>query len=759
MTIERLIDPNDGWDDQVGLRLRCTADEAQALHRALRLLFRGRMSPVLPSRRGGYPFTILIPASAENLERRWNEVLRLAGLSSSAPLPINVTEVTPNVAGAQPPAQPLSPKVSQPDPSHTSRPFRGVARTASARDPWEQRFRAAVKAVLDSESGAVTQTAALAVSPGVEAGEGDDEALLDALPPSSRLRALITRYARRRQYEQLVALCEQRVQEILALPPSELLVSQLLDAHLIEAERRQSETIAATGRELALAFLPELERLRQSSHIRARLRGTEEAAATPEADMERAPLAEQLDVLIRVEPGERIRQLNALHARYPKVAAVRLALADAHAALGDVEQALALYQSERSVDEAAERAAELLLSAGRPREALAETEGRADISPRMAGLRGTALAALGDLGQARPLLERAWREGERSPRITLGYARVLAAAGDLEGAAEPYLITLEAIPDALQVDDSRVMADIALGGGYGDLPSEEQAQYLDRYIERAGRRLRERPDAEITLRTRVELRRSAEHPELLRQSLADWLEYLAESSNLSALDEATRLLRDLRREGAITRADQYDLIESIEHFTPDVLGLSDLLALEYQEIALDELNLSLRQGQPMPVYISDVRRALYFLSRGLADELAHTIDKSYKDLTERNLSVPDQVIETITTRSLAGVRLALVGGHVATRREVERELRERYGLADYTEIAPSTDDHVDKARVRERVVDRDLVVVITGYTGHDLTNIIRDLQQSQDLTGKLIWPKCRGKSGVVREILTGSLSL
>lgn len=161
----------------------------------------------------------------------------------------------------------------------------------------------------------------------------------------------------------------------------------------------------------------------------------------------------------------------------------------------------------------------------------------------------------------------------------------------------------------------------------------------------------------------------------------------------------------------------------------------------------------------MPVYISDVRRALYFLSRGLADELAHTIDKSYKDLTERNLSVPDQVIETITTRSLAGVRLALVGGHVATRREVERELRERYGLADYTEIAPSTDDHVDKARVRERVVDRDLVVVITGYTGHDLTNIIRDLQQSQDLTGKLIWPKCRGKSGVVREILTGSLSL
>jgi hypothetical protein len=150
-----------------------------------------------------------------------------------------------------------------------------------------------------------------------------------------------------------------------------------------------------------------------------------------------------------------------------------------------------------------------------------------------------------------------------------------------------------------------------------------------------------------------------------------------------------------------------------------------------------------------------VRRALHFLSRDLADELAQTIEKGYQDLTERSMSVPDQVIESVTTGSLASIRLTLVGGHVTTRREVERELRERYGLSDYAEIAPSSDDHVDKTRVRERVVDRDLIVVITGYIGHDLTNIIRDLQRSQDITGQVIWPKCRGKSGVVREIVTG----
>jgi hypothetical protein len=749
MTIERVIDPNDGWDDQVGLRLRCTADEAQSIHSALRLLFRGRMSPVFPGRRGGYPFTILITASQQDLERRWDEVLRLAGLSGSISLPVNV-----RVPGAaiQPPAHASAPTIDQPTPAPTSRPIRGAAGLASLRDPWEQRFRAAVKAVLDSESSPVTQTAALTVSPGGVAGEVDDDALLDALPPSSRLRALITRYAHRGQHEQIVALCAQRPQDVLALPTSQLLVSQLLDAHLIEAERHKNEALAIAGRELALAFLPELERLRQSSAIRARLRRTDEGASASEADIAQAPLAERLDVLMRVEPADRLRQLDDLRSRYPKATAVRLALADAHAALGHIEQALALYQAERSVAEASERAAELLLASGRAREALSESEGL-DLSPRMAGLRGAALAALSDMGQARPLLEQAWREGERSPSIAVAYARVLATAGDLEGAAEPYLIALEVMPASLRADDYRVMADIALGAGYGDLTGEEQAQYLDRYIERAGRGLRERPDAERTLQMRVELRRSAEHPERLRESLADWLEYLAEIGELSSLDKATRLLRDLRREGAITRLEQYDLLEAIEHFAADVPDLSDVLALEYQTIALDELNLSLRQGQPIPAYISDVRRALHFLSKDLADEVAQRIEMRRQELTERNLSAPDQVVETAAISSLAGIRLTLVGGHVATRREVERELREQYDLSDYIEIAPSSDDHVDKAKVRERVIDRDLVVVITGYIGHDLTNIIRDLQRSQDLTGQVIWPKCRGKSGVVREVI------
>lgn len=744
MTIERVIDPNDGWDDQVGLRLRCTAGEAQAIHSALRLIFRGRMSPVFPGRRGGYPFTILVPAGEQELERRWDEVLRLAGLSAPPPLPTPI----------RPPAHTSSPRVEQPAPPPAPRPIRGVAGAAGVRDPWEQQFRAAVKAVLDSETGPVTQAAALTVTPGSELVGADDEALLDALPPSSRLRALITRYTRREQYEQIVALCAERRQEVLALPPSELLVSQLLDAHLTEAQRLDDAALATAGHELALAFLPELERLRQGDRVRARLRRAGEATPVPDTAAAQSTLAEQLDLLMRVEPADRLRQLDNLQSRYPKATAVRLALADAHAALGDIEQALALYQAERSVDEAVERAAQLLLTTRRAREALAETEGRPDLSPRMAGLRGAALVALGDMGQARPLLERAWREGERLPSITLAYARVLAAAGDLEGAAEPYLIVLEVTPDALRADDYRVMADIALGAGYGDLTGEEQAEYLDRYVEHAGRRLHELPDAERTLRMRVELRRAGEQPEHLRESVADWLEYLAEKGDLTGLDKATRLLNDLRREGATTRADQFDLLELLEQFAANVPGLSDVLAIEYQTIVLDELTLSLRQGRPMPAYVGDVRRALHFLSRDLADDLAHAIETERQALAERNMTVPEQVVETTATVSLAGVRLALVGGHDATRREVERELRDRYGLQSYVEVAPSSEEQIDRGRVLARISGSDLIAVITGYTGHDLTNIVQDLKHAGALAGEVLWLSCRGKSGVIRDIVS-----
>lgn len=742
MSIQRAIDPSGGWDDQVGLRLGCSADEARAIHRALRALFRGRMSPVFPSRGGGLPFTILVPATEQDLAQRWDEVLRLAGLSGA-----------PGPAAPPPAAAPAQGAPAPPAPAPS--PHTSTARERRPGDPstWEQRFRAALKVVLDSESRATSPAVAAGATPDSEdLGEDGDDLLLASLPPASRLRARVARYALRGRHEQIVALCAQRRQEVLALPASELLVSQLLDAHLGEARRLSEATLAAAGRDLALAFLPELERLRQADGVRARLRQAEEAGATG-AGATPATLAEQIAALISVAPAERLGPLGELRGRYPAAAAVRVALADAHAALGDVERALELYRSGRAADDVVDRVAELLLSVGRPREALAELEGRGELSSRLAGLRGAALIALGETSGARPLLERAWGQGERSAPVALAYARALASAGDLEGAAEPYQLALEATPDALGADDLWAMVEIAAGAGYGILSGEEEAAYLDRYIERAGRRLRERPDATAILRRRVELRRAAEVPERLQASLADWLEHLAERGDREQLSAAMRQLGALRREGAVSLQGQFDLLEGVEPIVAGAPGGADLLALEYQSIAVEELVRSLRQGRPMPAYVADLRRALHFLSRELADDLTRAIEAERQALTERSMAAPTNDVEASPAASLAGVRLAIVGGHVAMRREVEAELRERHGLVEYTEVAPSSEAHVDRDLVRDRTTGRDLVVVVAGYTGHDLTGHVRDLQRAGEIAGRVIWPRCRGKSGVVREIL------
>lgn len=744
MTIERVIDPSDGWDDQVGLRLLCTVDEAQALHRALRALFRGRMSPVMPSRRAGSAFTILVPASEQELDRHWGEVLRLAGIAGSLSAPEDVPTST-----ALPPVAP-DPSVRQPTPTRAGV---GAVRRTGSQDPWEQQFRIALRVVLESESRTTSQATAFSVASGGEDtdDEGDD-LLLAALPPPNRLRARIARYARRGQHEQIVALCAQRRQDVLALPASELLVSQLLDAHLGEAARCEDVALAAVGRDLALAFLPELERLRQGDGVRARLRRSG-GENMPDATTIPVTLTEQIADLVSVAPAERLTPLEELRERYPTAVAVQVALADAHAALGDIERALALYRSMRAADDVVDRVATLLLSAGRAHEALAELEGSRELSPRLAGLRGAALMSLGEASHARPLLTRAWEAGERFAPVVLAYARALSAAGDLERAAEPYRIALEVTPDMLSADDCWAMAEIAAGAGYGILSGEEEAIYLDRYIERAGRRLRERPDAGQILRRRVELRRAAESPERLRSSLADWLEYLGERGGQEQLNEASLLLGALRREGAVSRQEQFDLLEGIEHLAAGARDLAELLAFEYQGIAIDELALSLRQGSPMPAYIGDLRRALHFLSRDLADQLAAAIESELRELTERSMAAPAQAIEERAAVSLSGIKLAIVGGHVAMRREVERELRKEHELTDYLEVPPSSEAHVDRGVVRDRIVGRDLVVVVTGYTGHDLTNHVRDLQSAGDFSGLVIWPKCRGKSGVVREIL------
>ena len=102
---------------------------------------------------------------------------------------------------------------------------------------------------------------------------------------------------------------------------------------------------------------------------------------------------------------------------------------------------------------------------------------------------------------------------------------------------------------------------------------------------------------------------------------------------------------------------------------------------------------------------------------------------------------------------LSGLHLALVGDHDATRREVIRELTEQYGLQKWVELPPFERGNDGVAQIRARIERCDLIVVITGYMNHKLTDCINRLKRSGALSGDVMLVSCRGKTGVVRAIL------
>lgn len=104
---------------------------------------------------------------------------------------------------------------------------------------------------------------------------------------------------------------------------------------------------------------------------------------------------------------------------------------------------------------------------------------------------------------------------------------------------------------------------------------------------------------------------------------------------------------------------------------------------------------------------------------------------------------------------LSGYSVALVGGHPTTRQGVLQELANTYGLnmRNCVEIPPFTEASTSSSKVRAKISRCDLVVIITGYMGHGLTQIVYDLKNAGAIAGEVMMLNCRGKSGVVREIL------
>ncbi|ASC69565.1 hypothetical protein XM38_004920 [Halomicronema hongdechloris C2206] len=102
---------------------------------------------------------------------------------------------------------------------------------------------------------------------------------------------------------------------------------------------------------------------------------------------------------------------------------------------------------------------------------------------------------------------------------------------------------------------------------------------------------------------------------------------------------------------------------------------------------------------------------------------------------------------------VSGIKLALVGGHDATRRGVIDELTRQHGLAKWVELPPFSKHSLGRSNIKAKIHDCDLVVLITGYMKHKQTDSIMQLRKVECLSGDVLLLNCRGKSGVVREIL------
>jgi len=96
---------------------------------------------------------------------------------------------------------------------------------------------------------------------------------------------------------------------------------------------------------------------------------------------------------------------------------------------------------------------------------------------------------------------------------------------------------------------------------------------------------------------------------------------------------------------------------------------------------------------------------------------------------------------------LNGKRIALVGGHDTTRSEVRQALEKVGG--NVVEVPPGR--RFDEKSVMDKVRNCDLVVLIVGYMGHDLSTIVG--KNIDILKGSILRIPYRGKSGVCREIM------
>lgn len=375
------------------------------------------------------------------------------------------------------------------------------------------------------------------------------------------------------------------------------------------------------------------------------------------------------------------------------------------------------------------------------------------LSPILSGLRGVALYHLGKKELAREHLEIAWHEGERGVQILLPLGRLWAESGDPIQAGMVYQILQETAEDRFDLEDLALMARVANLGGFGDISEKQTVDYYEKFVTQAGVNLTKFPKAEEILSDRLELWISISEIEGVLNAYADLLDCLASVRQFEDLKTELAKLSDLVARQSINRQQQFELLEIIEPYIDALPQLSGSLANDYLAIAIAEIDSQIRQAQSEAPFFEDLKRALFNLDKELLQEIVEYQQQKRAEAQELGIQIALEEAITKKTPDLSSLNLALVGGHEATRREVIRELQEKYQLKYFTEVAPSNEAYINRNNIQTKINNCDLVAMITGYMGHDLSKIVSELNKDNVLTGEILPLSCRGKSGVIREII------
>ena len=212
--------------------------------------------------------------------------------------------------------------------------------------------------------------------------------------------------------------------------------------------------------------------------------------------------------------------------------------------------------------------------------------------------------------------------------------------------------------------------------------------------------------------------------------------------------QCLRLEQDITTSSAANEQLQTDLLE-IEELVQQTWDENMVLGRENQSLQQDHTS----QDAYFRVVVEQLE-AFEQRLRSKSSEAWQDFRDIWKSLNLHETLFPIAPLETASTENidLSALHLALVGGHDSTRRGVI-ELLSNHGLKHVVEVQPASQSRISQSRVKAKIQHCDLVVVISGYMSHKMTDILNNLDQQDALAGKRLYPKCRGSTGVAREIL------